>query len=68
MSKLSVASFGLRGRGGRPQYAHDLGRSKDSLNAKFHGPGLKTLDVYLLQTDRDVVLSDLKWPQLASEV
>ena len=50
MSKLGMASFGLRGHGGQPQYAHDLGRDKWGLHAKFHCPWLKTVDLYKEQT------------------
>ena len=50
-SKLGMASFGLRGHGGWPQYAHDLGTPKASLHAKFHGPRLKTVDLYKEHTE-----------------
>ena len=45
MSKLGLASLGLRGHGGRPQNDHDdLGTLKGSLDAKFHGPRLKSVE------------------------
>ena len=72
-SKMSMASFSLGGRGGRPQVAHDHGTVKCGLHAKFHRPRLETVDLHRestalqTQTGHRIIEFDLLTVYLSSD-